>query len=117
MTTHRLKTLALSASLAIGASGGAAQAAELDTILSNANEVHDQARQAQVRVDAITEETRDLLNDYKTVMKEVEGLRIYNAQLDRQIANLHLPLTYRGYAYDARLHIDLLRKRIANRVA
>ena len=87
MTTHRLKTLALSASLAIGASGGAAQAAELDTILSNANEVHDQARQAQVRVDAITEETRDLLNDYKTVMKEVEGLRIYNAQLDRQIAN------------------------------
>lgn len=86
MTTHRLKTLALSASLAIGASSGAA-AAELDTILSNANEVHDQARQAQLRVDAITEETRDLLNDYKTVMKEVEGLRIYNAQLDRQIAN------------------------------
>jgi len=87
MTTHRLKTLALSASLAIGASSGVAQAAELDTILSNANEVHDQARQAQVRVDAITEETRDLLNDFKTVMKEVEGLRIYNAQLDRQIAN------------------------------
>ncbi|MEE4301779.1 MAG: DUF3450 domain-containing protein [Pseudomonadales bacterium] len=87
MTTHRLKTLALSASLAIGASSGAASAAELDTILSNANEVHDQARRAQLRVDEITEETRDLLNDYKTVMKEVEGLRIYNAQLERQIAN------------------------------
>ena len=87
MKTHRLKTLALSASLAIGASSGAASAAELDTILSNANEVHDQARQAQLRVDEITEETRDLLNDYKTVMKEVEGLRIYNAQLERQIAN------------------------------
>jgi len=37
------------------------------------------------------------------------------AELDREIAHLHLPLTYRGYAYDARLHIDLLRKRIANR--
>jgi len=37
------------------------------------------------------------------------------AALDREIAYLHLPLTYRGYAYDARLHIDLLRKRIANR--
>ena len=87
MKTHRLKTLALSASLAIGASSTGAFAAELDTILSNANEVHAQARQAQLRVDEITEETRDLLNDYKTVMKEVEGLRIYNAQLERQIAN------------------------------
>ena len=38
------------------------------------------------------------------------------AELDREIASLNLPLTYRGYAYDARLHIDLLRKRIANRV-
>jgi hypothetical protein len=73
--------------LAIGASSTGAFAAELDTILSNANEVHAQARQAQLRVDEITEETRDLLNDYKTVMKEVEGLRIYNAQLERQISN------------------------------
>ena len=93
MTTHRLKTLALSASLALGASSGVANAAELDTILSNANEVHDQARQAQLRVDEITEETRDLLNDYKTVMKEVEGLRIYNAQLERQIANQESEMT------------------------
>ncbi|WP_423823693.1 ABC transporter substrate-binding protein [Salinisphaera sp. SPP-AMP-43] len=39
------------------------------------------------------------------------------AELDREIAGLKLPLPYRGYAYDARLHIDLLRKRIANRAA
>jgi rubredoxin len=28
-----------------------------------------------------------LLNDYKTVLKEIEGLRVYNRQLDRQIGN------------------------------
>ncbi|MBO9470884.1 ABC transporter substrate-binding protein [Endozoicomonas sp. G2_2] len=49
--------------------------------------------------------------------QQLRELQSELAELDRQIANLHLPLTYRGYAYDARLHIDLLRKRIANRVA
>jgi len=39
------------------------------------------------------------------------------ADLDREIAELKLPLTYRGYAYDARMHIDLLRKKIANQAA
>ena len=29
----------------------------------------------------------NLLSDYKTVMKQVEGLRVYNARLERQIAN------------------------------
>jgi len=27
------------------------------------------------------------LSDYKTVMKQVDGLRVYNARLERQIAN------------------------------
>ena len=39
------------------------------------------------------------------------------ADLDREIAHLNVPLTYQGYAYNARLHIDLLRKKIANRMA
>ncbi|MES1927337.1 TAXI family TRAP transporter solute-binding subunit [Salinisphaera sp. T31B1] len=47
--------------------------------------------------------------------QQLHALETELAELDREIASLHLPLTYRGYAYDARLHIDLLRKRIANR--
>lgn len=86
MNNHRLKTFALSAFVVFGVSSGPVSAAQLDNILSNANEVHAQARRAQARVDEITEETRKLLSEYKTVMKEVEGLRIYNAQLERQIA-------------------------------
>ncbi|GAB3685074.1 TAXI family TRAP transporter solute-binding subunit [Salinisphaera aquimarina] len=49
--------------------------------------------------------------------QELRALEYELAELDLEIASLHLPLTYRGYAYDARLHIDLLRKRIANRAA
>lgn len=47
--------------------------------------------------------------------QQLRELQSELADLDREIANLKLPLPYRGYAYDARLHIDLLRKRIANR--
>ena len=32
-------------------------------------------------------ETASLLTDYKTVMKQVDGLKVYNARLERQIAN------------------------------
>ena len=38
-------------------------------------------------------------------------------ELDREIAALRLPLPYRDLAYTARLHIDLLRKRLDERAA
>lgn len=87
MKKHRLKTVALTAMLAAGAATGPAHSAQLDTILSTANEVHEQARRSQSRVDELNEETRQLLQEYRTVIKEVEGLRVYNRQLDRQIAS------------------------------
>jgi hypothetical protein len=38
-------------------------------------------------VDKLADETRDRLQDYKTVLKQVEGLKVYNARLDKQINN------------------------------
>jgi len=35
----------------------------------------------------LADETASLLSDYKTVMKQVDGLKVYNARLERQIAN------------------------------
>lgn len=80
---------ALSASLlALGAiAGPGAGAATLNDIYQVAERLNDQARQSQARIDALTEETRALLNEYKTVLKEIEGLQVYNTQLERQIAN------------------------------
>ena len=86
MKMHRLKTVALTAMLAVGVAGGPAFAGQLDTILSTANEAHEQARRSQARIDELSDEARRLLQEYRTVIKEVEGLRVYNRQLDRQIA-------------------------------
>lgn len=46
-----------------------------------------QAQKSQVKIDGLADQTNDLLQDYKVVSKEIEGLRVYNAQLDARIKN------------------------------
>jgi hypothetical protein len=67
--------------------GAPAMAATLDDVFDVAGQLNTQARQSQARIDALTEETRKLLGEYKTVLKEIEGLRVYNRQLEKQISN------------------------------
>ena len=45
------------------------------------------AKASQAKIDRLADETASLLSDYKTVMKQVDGLKVYNARLERQIAN------------------------------
>ena len=89
MTITRLKTLFGAATIAASFVGGAAvaNADSLEAIMQVGKERTVEARASQTKIDRLADETRDLLADYKTVMKQVEGLRVYNARLDRQIAN------------------------------
>lgn len=67
--------------------GSVVSASTLSDVFRVADQLNRQAKSSQAKVDALTEETRGLLNEYKTVLKEIEGLRVYNRQLDKQIAN------------------------------
>ena len=88
MKRHLIKGLSASLLLACGVfAGSGAAAATLNDIYQVAERINAQARQSQSRIDALTEETRELLSQYKTVLKEIEGLRVYNRQLERQISN------------------------------
>ncbi len=89
MTITRLTTLLGTATIAASFVGGAslASADSLDAIMQVGKERTIEARASQTKIDRLADETRDLLSDYKTVMKQVEGLRVYNARLERQIAN------------------------------
>ena len=46
-----------------------------------------QAQASQDVIDGIVDETRDTVEEYRAVMKEVDGLIVYNTLLDRQIAD------------------------------
>lgn len=87
MKNHRLKVMAMSALLSAGMLSLASHAQEVEDVLEEGAEKVEAAQQSQDRVDEIADETYDLLQEFKTVNKQIEGIRVYNAQLDRQIAN------------------------------
>lgn len=66
---------------------GPLNAQSLDDVLGVRQATTQDGRKAQVRIDEITDQTRDLLTQYKQVMKIVDGLRVYNQQQERLIAN------------------------------
>jgi len=87
---HRLKKVLIAALVTTGALAGAVaavQASTLDSVLNVGEAKNQAARKSQVKIDRLADETRDLLSDYKTVTKQVDGLKVYNGRLERQIEN------------------------------
>ena len=90
MTMHRLKKALIAALVAAGTLSGAAaavHAASLDSVLQVGEAKNKAARESQLKIDRLADETRDLLTDYKTVTKQIDGLKVYNDRLQRQIDN------------------------------
>lgn len=88
MNMHRLKTIALALTMSIGAlMGSQAQANTVDAVLKVGQAKTAAAKKSQQKVDDLAAETGSLLQDYKTVMKQVDGLKVYNARLEKQISN------------------------------
>lgn len=89
MITQRLKNILLATCVAGGVLGATAavSASSLDDLVDTSKKRTAEAKASQAKIDRLADETRNLLSDYKTVMKQVEGLKVYNARLERQIAN------------------------------
>ncbi len=89
MNMHRLKKLMLAVAVTIGALAGAvgAQANTVDAVLKVGQAKTDAAAQSQKKIDATANQTQDLLQDYRAVNKQIDGLRVYNERLERQINN------------------------------
>src|SRR5690606_15119745 len=90
MTMHRFRNVLIAAVVSTGAvlgSVAAVQANTLDSILQVGEAKNDAARKSQQKIDRLADETRDLLNDYKTVNKQIDGLKVYNERLQKQIDN------------------------------
>jgi hypothetical protein len=62
-------------------------AASLDDVLGVRSATTVDGAKSQAKIDETMSQTRDLLQQYKTVMKVVDGLRVYNQQQRRLIKN------------------------------
>lgn len=87
MKKQRMKAVALSTVLSAGALVGSVAVADetLDEILQVGEAKTTMAQESQRRIDRLAQETEDLMQQFKVVNKEIEGLRTYNSQLERQI--------------------------------
>jgi len=87
MIKHRVRTVVLSAvaagALVMGA--GSAGATDLKDVLEVGMKANQVAQQSQEKINKIVDQTDKVVADYKAVLRTIEGLRIYNAQLQRQI--------------------------------
>ena len=83
--TSTLRLLSAAAIVALLSTAIPAHANSLREVFRVGDQLNAQAKRSQARIDSLTEQTRELVTEYKTVLKEIEGLRVYNRQLEKQI--------------------------------
>ncbi len=83
----RLGTLLSALCLLSLISAGQAFAASLDEVLGVRSSTTVDGARSQAKIDELSDQTQDLLTQYKQVMKVVDGLRVYNKQQRRLISN------------------------------
>lgn len=64
---------------------GVAQAANLNDVITVSDKKLKVAQASQDKIDGLADERRSLYDQYKAVLKEIEGLQVYNKQLNKQI--------------------------------
>lgn len=88
MIKHRVRTVVLSAVVAAGSlSLGTAAMGQttLDEVLQEGISTNVLAQESQERINEIVGDTDKLIGQYKNVLKTVDGLKVYNAQMERSI--------------------------------
>ncbi len=64
-----------------------ASAQVLQSTIGTQNNINNAAEASQDRIDAVADETEDILNQFRQVVSETDSLKIYNAQLQRLVNN------------------------------
>lgn len=72
-------------SLFMLAASGVAHTANLNDVIAVSDKKLKVAQASQDKIDALADERRSLYDQYKAVLKEIEGLQVYNKQLNKQI--------------------------------
>ena len=85
MNVHSLLA-GLMASLVIGITG-IVEAQSLDTTVQAETKINKDAAASQQRIDKLAEQTQDMLTEYRSVVREIESLKVYNDNLEKVVAD------------------------------
>lgn len=88
MKKQRLKAVALTTMLSAGALMGSVAMADqtLDAVLQAGQAKITLAQDSQKRIDRLAQETDDLAQQFKQQNKLIDDLRVFNAQMEKQVA-------------------------------
>lgn len=87
---RHLFTVSLLCSLTVSMLSPVASAQEsdyLDSATQKATDINQTAHQSQQKIDDISENIYSKVQQYKVLLKEIDGLAVYNGQLNKQIAD------------------------------
>ncbi|MDP7577646.1 MAG: DUF3450 family protein, partial [Pseudomonadales bacterium] len=88
MKEHQIRRVLIAFAFGIMSMIGVnAFAQTLDEVLGVRTATSVDGKKSQMKIDELTDQTRDLLSQFKQVMKIVDGLRVYNEQQERLIRN------------------------------
>jgi hypothetical protein len=62
-------------------------AVSINEVMQEGENRADAGETAQKQIDSVADQTEKIINDYRTVTKVVDGLRVYNALLQTQLDN------------------------------
>jgi hypothetical protein len=89
MLNNRKITCLLSSAFIYAVAGLSTQvfAAGINEVMQEGENRADAAETAQKQVDSVADQTEKIINDFRSVTKVVDGLRVYNALLQTQLDN------------------------------
>ncbi|MFL0803801.1 MAG: DUF3450 domain-containing protein [Agarilytica sp.] len=89
MKKQRISAVVLTTAISAGAlfAGVAHADKKIDAVLKVSQAKTSVAQASQRRIDKVQEETASLLQKFKKTNKQIQGLRVYNARLEKQLAN------------------------------
>ncbi len=82
---RRIKHVSFAAVAVFMTLSGFANAASVGNVISAEQKKLKMAQASQKKVDGLSDNRRTLYNEYKAINKEIDDLRIYNKQLNKQI--------------------------------
>ncbi len=78
----------LASSLAVVMPAMAQQQQALEPVVKEAAKINSSAAASQQKIDQMTDKIDSKLQQFQTIQKEIDGLKVYNDQMRKQMSNL-----------------------------